>query len=320
MLVNFAWTVLTLGVLAVGLATVAGFFGGSGWLFDLASHFRVQYGLILLACIILYLIGGKMELAAVSATFAVLNLGLILPFYLPSATSRSRPAARTTRLVASNLLQKNNSYERVRSLISTEQPDILLLVEANQKWLDELDPVLGDYPFHLHALREDNYGIALYSRLTLIDAEIRSFGTAGLPSVVVRLSLDGHTLTIIGTHPPPPRSALGTDRRDAQLLDIARFVRVLPDPAMVVGDLNATVWSVGVRKLLKVGGLRDSRLGFGLQPSWPTHNRLMMIPIDHALVSPQVRVWQRRTGEEIGSDHLPFILDFNLDGYREEAI
>jgi endonuclease/exonuclease/phosphatase family metal-dependent hydrolase len=40
----------------------------------------------------------------------------------------------------------------------------------------------------------------------------------------------------------------------------------------------------------------------------------LMIPIDHCLVSSDIRVITLRTGRNIGSDHLPIIVDMVIPG------
>ena len=64
----------------------------------------------------------------------------------------------------------------------------------------------------------------------------------------------------------------------------------------------------------RLGVLLPSRLGFGVQATWPSVYRIppMMIPIDHCLVSPDVRVVGRRVGPHIGSDHLPVIVELQF--------
>jgi endonuclease/exonuclease/phosphatase (EEP) superfamily protein YafD len=78
---------------------------------------------------------------------------------------------------------------------------------------------------------------------------------------------------------------------------------------IIAGDLNLSPWSPYYARLVRETGLADIRKGFGLLPTWPTHLRPMMIPIDHCLVSPDISVSRVRTGEHIGSDHLPLIVD-----------
>src|SRR5262249_38286126 len=73
-------------------------------------------------------------------------------------------------------------------------------------------------------------------------------------------------------------------------------------------DLNTTAGSPHFAEFLRVSGLRDSRFGFGPQPSWPTWSPLRLT-IDHAFLSADLAVAGRRPGPDIGSDHYPLILD-----------
>ena len=59
-------------------------------------------------------------------------------------------------------------------------------------------------------------------------------------------------------------------------------------------------------------GLRDSSRGMGLQPTWPADIPLLWIPIDHCLYSDGIEIRGRRTGPDVGSDHFPLIVDFEL--------
>jgi endonuclease/exonuclease/phosphatase (EEP) superfamily protein YafD len=81
---------------------------------------------------------------------------------------------------------------------------------------------------------------------------------------------------------------------------------------MVLGDLNLSPWSPYFGDLLSSAGLRDSREGFGIQASWPTAVPLLRVPIDHVLYSPEVVINHRQIGPDVGSDHLPVVVDFSL--------
>jgi endonuclease/exonuclease/phosphatase (EEP) superfamily protein YafD len=78
---------------------------------------------------------------------------------------------------------------------------------------------------------------------------------------------------------------------------------------LVMGDLNATPWSRPFRRLLRRSALCDSRAGFGVQASFPAASTLLRLPIDHLLASCGVGVRARRIGRDVGSDHLPVIVD-----------
>jgi endonuclease/exonuclease/phosphatase (EEP) superfamily protein YafD len=64
---------------------------------------------------------------------------------------------------------------------------------------------------------------------------------------------------------------------------------------------------------MRISNLHDSRKGFGIQPTWPSDKPIFMVPIDHVLVSKEIRIQNRFTGPDIGSDHRPVIVDFSLD-------
>jgi endonuclease/exonuclease/phosphatase (EEP) superfamily protein YafD len=83
-----------------------------------------------------------------------------------------------------------------------------------------------------------------------------------------------------------------------------------------VGDFNTSLWSPYYAQLIRHTGLVNARQGFGLLPTWPAFLSVpfLMIPIDHCLVSPEIRVIRVRTGRTIASDHLPIIVDMGIRG------
>ena len=136
--------------------------------------------------------------------------------------------------------------------------------------------------------------------------------TSHNPSVVAVIDTLHGPLRVIGTHARSPVSARRAHRRDAQLDAIASFVRVGSEPTVLLGDLNTTPWGHAFRALVAESELRDTSRGVGFQWSWPASFWPLAIPIDHALVSEDVRVLGRRMGPSVGSDHLPLVLDIAL--------
>jgi endonuclease/exonuclease/phosphatase (EEP) superfamily protein YafD len=101
--------------------------------------------------------------------------------------------------------------------------------------------------------------------------------------------------------------------RNDQLEKLAQLVRDQKKPVLLVGDLNVSPWSSYFTRLLKNSGLKNSMKGFGFQPSWPSNTSFLRIPIDHVLYTPEIVIRNRAVGPDVGSDHLPVIVDFALN-------
>ena len=160
--------------------------------------------------------------------------------------------------------------------------------------------------------REDNFGIALFSRLPMRDTKVTYFGNAGVPSIVARGATRAAEIVIIATHPLPPVGTEHFDLRNEQLQHIAEYVRSVKGPLILLGDLNTSPWSWHFKRFVQVSALVDSARGRGWQPTWPSMMPLLLVPIDHALCTRDVVALSRETGASIGSDHYPLIVTFGI--------
>lgn len=306
-----------LGALLVSLVSLAGFFGRTAWILDLFSHFRFQYLVLLLIATIVLFVGGFYLQALASGFFLILNLLLIVPLYIKESPAShpvlTIPQHQTYRVLLANVLQKNAAFGALRHLIRMSKPDILVLIEVNKTWIDQLEPALKDLPFSRMKLRDDNYGIAIFSRIPATFSEVKYFGSDEIPSIVATYSIHQRRVTLLATHPPPPKTKRASAARNEQLAEIAEYLKTIAGEKILVGDLNLTSWSPYFSVLTRASGLRDSRQGFGMQNSWRAYRSWLVIPIDHILVSPGILVQSRRVGPFIGSDHYPILLDFSLN-------
>ena len=131
--------------------------------------------------------------------------------------------------------------------------------------------------------REDIFGIALYSKLPIVQSDIRYIGDAEVPSIVAELETPEGRLTLIATHPVPPVGAEYSRLRNGQLERLAELVARTSPPVLALGDFNATPWCPHFQRLLARSGLRDSSPGRGILPTWPTYVPPLQIPLDHCL-------------------------------------
>ena len=191
-------------------------------------------------------------------------------------------------------------------------PDFLLLLEVDERWLRELEALRPSLPHRVAALREDEFGIALYSRYPFHAAKAVTIGKAGVPTVVVEVDLSGRRLFLVGTHPVPPGGATLSAYRNDQLQKLGEYLRGVEGPVLLLGDLNVTPWSIHFRRFAQGAGLRDASQGRGPQPTWPALPWPLSIPLDHALHRPEVCIVEKRIGNGVRSDHYPVIVDFQL--------
>ena len=246
-----------------------------------------------------------------AAALAVVNLALIVPLYFGPAVSATGAVSRAMSI---NVNWRNEDYGRTLELIRSERPDFVLLIEVTTGWADALRALASEYPYSHVDPRDDSGGIALFSRIPIKNLRVKDAAGKKFQPIIAELDLATGPLTLIGTHPVSPSSAMSFELRNRQLSDLARLAHEQQGAVMLLGDLNTTSWSPYFQDLLAESGLSDTRRGFGVLGSWPALWMPLRIPIDHCLISQPVAVANRRTGPNVGSDHRAVIVDFALLG------
>jgi endonuclease/exonuclease/phosphatase (EEP) superfamily protein YafD len=279
------------------------------WPCPLVSHFPVQLaavGLVVVAGAAALRVRGYVDLAAVAT---LVNLLWIAPDLC--STPRPVPSSGVPlRVLVFNVHTQSGHFAEARRLIEDLHPDVIGLVEVDRRWLEALAPALAGYTGRLESPRDDNFGVALYTRVPL-DGAIEHFAS-DVPSAVAHLTEAGAEVNLVLVHPPPPISARALAAQVDQLDAVAERVHGMPGAVIVMGDLNATPWSQPFRRLVVRSGLCDSRAGFGISASYPADSTVLRIPIDHVLVTCSIGVTDRRVERDVGSDHRPVIADLAI--------
>jgi endonuclease/exonuclease/phosphatase (EEP) superfamily protein YafD len=191
--------------------------------------------------------------------------------------------------------------------------DAIVLLEVGPAWRRELDLLGRFYPHSEVRLRDDHFGIAVFSRLPGTSLRLLTRPSGFQSVVLTAATATGAPLALWAVHLPPPVSRASANERNAQLVSVARTTRDAPLPMVVVGDLNVTPWSPWFRRLLQAGRLTD--LGGGPQrPTWAPAPLpgVLGLPLDHALATPGIRLLHRRLGPRLGSDHHPVLLHLEV--------
>jgi len=217
------------------------------------------------------------------------------------------------RVMLINVHTENQHHDLVLKFIHQRSPDLVLLEEVNGAWMEHLADLKAVYPYLCEETREDNFGIALFSKLPLRNPAVVYLGPAEIPSVTAEIEVGGRPIHFWGSHPLPPGSAENTKLRNQQLRALAEKIRNWHGSAMLLGDLNTTAWSYSFGELLQESGLQDSGRGRGIQSTWPVNLFPLRIAIDHCLLSADLKVVSRTVGEDVGSDHLPLVIELAIE-------
>lgn len=303
-------SMLTLWTAAItAFAALCAFIPGL-WIFDLFSQFRLILGLILLLCICsLGLMRVRFGLVLGTVVF-VLNALPIAAMRTPAPGVHIEKPVEIAILSFNTEFQHNNSYGLFDELVAKRRPDLIALVEVDQKWIDSIGASTKSYPYSKTV--SAGAGLALYSKFPIIKCDVRYFGRSHHPRIVAVVKVGERDVNLIIVHPTTPKSDASYQERDRELSLIGDEIKALAAPSILIGDLNCGPWAPAFAKLLSTG-LHDSEQGFGPQPSWPARvGRVIeyvpvppIVPIDHILVSAGIAVLEREAGPAIHSDHLP---------------
>ncbi|MBK9362865.1 MAG: endonuclease/exonuclease/phosphatase family protein [Rubrivivax sp.] len=236
-------------------------------------------------------------------------LGMVVAAWLhqsPSAkplkTSEASPAILT--VASANLnFEREDHAELAAWLLSGDGPDVIALQEFTESAMATVTgpEVLAVYPHRVLAPSEDQFGLGVLSRYPIESFEKVS-PVDTLATLTLRLVMDvrGNKVALTAVHPMPPISTAYASERDATLrLEAGRLTKA-GIPGVLLGDMNDTPWSTGLRATAPL------RRASGLEPTWPNAwGWLSILPLDHVLVTPGVRVEGASLGPNLGSDHRP---------------
>ena len=288
---------------AVAAPTVLALFARLHWFLDNLTSFTVQYAAAAMLSVAAFLVLRRPWWAAAACVVVAANLVQLWSAPHDEPPTKGEPL----RIVSANIHWTNREFDRVLAFVRETRPDVLLVVECTPAWEQALDPLRAELPHIVAVPRDDPFGIALFSRLPFETTELLEAAGTGFPSIVARLRRGDQTLTVVGTHPPPPISAAASAARNSQLADLASLARRTEGEVLLLGDLNVSPWSPHFQDLLNAGGLADTRRGFGAYATWPVHRPPMLTPIDHVLISDGLIALDRSVGPNVGSDHYPVV-------------
>ncbi len=318
-----------LGFLAI-LFTFLPFLKSGNWWIRIGDFPRLQIAVVCLIVLIPLIIFFRPFSVYDWILIVLLGFSTIYQFYciLPYTPiypkqvelSANPNPQKTIKLLISNVFIENNDYGKLLELIENINPDVILLAEPDEKWLKEISSLKKNYPYFVEKPLDNAYGMALYSRLELVNPQLKFLVEDDLPSIHTDVKLpSGDIIKFYALHPRPPvpTESLDSTDRDAELIIVGKEIEKLDLPTIIAGDLNDVAWSRTTTLFQKISEMLDPRIGRGLYSSFHADHLFVRFPLDHVFHSNHFRLAELRRLPNIGSDHFPIYIALTYETTAE---
>lgn len=304
----------------ITFVTIWGWMPLDNWWVRVVEFPRIQImvlGVVAWAAMILFYsewqIGQWLLFLALSLTSAY-QLRMVLPYTqlwkkeVQNATDDPKLAEHQIKIMVSNVLTPNEQKQDLVNLVNDKNPDILIALETDKKWERALEQIEPDYPYTVKVPLDNLYGMHLYSKLELIDPEIKYLIIDDIPSIHSQLRLQsGRVIWLYCLHPmpPSPTEADKSTTRDAELLMVGKHIKEHEQTAILAGDLNDVAWSKTTRRFQRISGLLDPRIGRHFINTFHVKYPFLRWALDHIFHSACFTLVDISRMPSIGSDHFP---------------
>ncbi len=302
---------------------VLGFFGSVHPAFDAVAHFRMHLAGLMIITALPALFMGLWREGLMAIVLAVMALSTVLaPTPSPASAGTSR-AVEPSGQPEYKLLQLNLRFDNVEQtdvirLIAQQAPDVITLQEVSDNWRPKFTAIEARYPYNIYCPSTKRIGgVAILSR--------RPFALGTTPQCIgnalagmARIDFGGRSALIAALHLEWPWPFTQAENVE----ELRPYFERLQGPMIVAGDFNAVPWSQTVRQIADASKTRSVD---GLRPSWLVNGTLAKaarwigMPLDHILVSDRISGMYVETLRPVGSDHLPLLLRFTVDGTDEDS-
>lgn len=239
-----------------------------------------------------------------------------------TVASRATKPTNSLRLIISNVQQENEQHECWMSTLDREKPDVVLALEIDQRWADEIEDWRKQFPHEIIVPQDNYYGMLLVSRHPIVESEIRFIVQNDIPSIDAKIAIDSDTtLRFVGVHPRPPEPIRDVDStaRDAEMMIWADELRHDRGPLVIGGDLNDVAWSRTTRLFLRISDLLDPRRGRGMINSFHARHWFLRFPLDHVFHSQHFTLGELKRLPKVGSDHYPILIELHFNPEMKSA-
>ncbi len=329
------YIVITISFLLILASLLSLLYNIPKWYLKILDFPRLQQFIASILMLILFVIlNRKWKLTSIALTiglfaaifihFSFISTYLLGEKAVPSVDFSEVNTEKTVGILLANVLITNKNSSKFLDIISSSNPDLVLVMEVDSWWVEQLHSLKQEYPYYMEYPLDNAYGMALYSKFPLIETEIQFLNHSKVPSFNAVVTLpSGNTFKFHGVHPVAPFPSdkypenIGENGKDQQkevaLEKVGMLVSKNKKPTIVAGDFNDVSWSNTSRLFGQNGNLKDVRIGRGLFNTFDAQSMIMRWPLDHFFVSEEIAVVEFKRLSKFGSDHFPLFAKLSID-------
>ncbi|CAM1334385.1 endonuclease/exonuclease/phosphatase family protein [Tenacibaculum aestuariivivum] len=245
-------------------------------------------------------------------------------FYKSKIIKKSKLSTRKKqnfKIISANVYQYNKNFSQFKDCIKKEKPDIFVTIESNKDWELAIRELEIEYPYSQKITLENTYGMHLYAKIPFQKINTHYFIANDIPSIEAHFKTKNtEDFVVFCVHPPPPSPTeeKTSKERDGDLMCIAKHIKKIKKPILVIGDFNTVPWSNISKLFRKNTGLIDARSGRGILASYHAKYWFFRIPLDLVFHNNTILIKKLRVLKHIGSDHFPICCTFCVDSFNRK--
>jgi endonuclease/exonuclease/phosphatase (EEP) superfamily protein YafD len=207
------------------------------------------------------------------------------------------------------------NFEKVRTMINLENPDIIQLAETSGRLSGEVKKLKKQYPHTLNLdKRKDIFDTVIFSKYPLKNKKDLTDNI-----VTATVIKNSKQFNLISVHFVPVANKLHTDIAHKQMETVRDYInKNNKSDYILLGDLNMTLTSKRFTNFLKDTNLYTNVSLFKPTSTWPAKMQLRFAPeyvliknfpnvlgiqIDHILYSSKFKLIDKKITNSYGSDH-----------------
>jgi len=262
---------LYLGASCAGIATLLSLLPMQWWWgFELLSHPRPQYTLMLLLALIMLLIDKTWWAISLLALPLLINLTYLIPWYIPLTTQATTKQSAVITITHLNLDKHADNHDRAVAYLRQTQAQLLLLQELTPALAARVAIDLPDYQTVIAKPLDNTHGSAILihkqAKLNIFSKRVIYLPThASRPLLEIGIKIGKHTLWLLSLH-----TTRVTDQNNLAWQGVefeaaaawsAAYLEANHHHSLIIGDFNSTPWSRHFQQITLQGQLSTQAAG-----------------------------------------------------------